>query len=368
MGKLWENIWFRFIAIIVLSGLFLWLCYTLREILIPLALAFIVAYIFNPLVDYFEHRKIPRSLSIAAILILILGIVGVVLFLVIPRMVSEAGNMVQTFQQGLPDIQKNLQGVISKFSRSPLAARVNSALDTLLGTLQDNIPQVLQATEKLLAGIVTRTVDLVGYIIDFLVFAVVSVYLLRDFHIITAKASDILPTVYRGPVLEVVHKIDVKLRGFFRGQIVVATILTGIYVIGFSIVGTPFALLISFVGGYGQIVPYLGTAISIVPATLLTLIKYKDFIHPLCAVLVFVVGHSLESTIITPRVMGDKIGLHPVAIIIAILAFAKLLGFLGILVAVPLAAVVMVLLTEVMARYKQSSLYSNQTDDDSTSK
>ena len=148
MGKLWENIWFRFVVILVLSALFLWLCYTLREILIPLALAFIVAYIFDPPIDYFERHKIPRSISIAAILIFILGILGVVLFLVIPRMVSEAGTMVQTFQQGFPDIQKNLQGILNKFSSSPMAGRINQGLETLLSTLQGNIPQILQATEK----------------------------------------------------------------------------------------------------------------------------------------------------------------------------------------------------------------------------
>jgi predicted PurR-regulated permease PerM len=169
-------------------------------------------------------------------------------------------------------------------------------------------------------------------------------------------------------VLEIIRKIDVKLRGFFRGQIVVGTILSGIYVIGFSIVGVPFGLVLALIGGYGQIVPYMGTALAIVPATLLTLIKFKDFIHPLGAILVFVVGQMLEGTVITPRVMGDKIGLHPVAIILAVLAFGKLLGFLGILVAVPLAAVIMVLLSEIMTRYKKSSLFATQTNDDSTSK
>jgi predicted PurR-regulated permease PerM len=266
---------------------------------------------------------------------------------------------------GAPDIQKNLQAALNKFSSSPMAAQINQSLETALSTLQGNIPQILQAAEKVLAGIVTRTVNILGYIVNFLVFAVVSVYLLKDFHKVTANASDILPAVYREPVLGVMHKIDVKLRGFFRGQVVVGTILAGIYVIGFAIVGVPFALILALVGGYGQIVPYMGTALAIV-LRLLTLVSSKTSSIRL-ALLVFVIGQSPRGHSRRSRVMGDKIGLHPVAIILAILVFGKLLGFLGILVAVPLASVIMVLLSEVMTRYKQSSLFSNQTDDDSTS-
>ena len=154
------------------------------------------------------------------------------------------------------------------------------------------------------------------------------------------------------------EKIDSNLKSFFRGQMITCTILAVIYSVGLSIVGVPFALLIGILGGYGQIVPYMGTVIAIVPAVLLALIEFGDVTHPLLAATVFVVGQTLEGFVITPKIMGKTVGLHPVVIILAILVFGNLLGFLGILIAVPLAAVLKVILGEAVTRYRQSSLFS----------
>jgi predicted PurR-regulated permease PerM len=217
---------------------------------------------------------------------------------------------------------------------------------------------MLESARGLFVGLVTGTLGAVGAIVNFVLFAVVSVYLLKDFDTLTARIQDLIPPRNKDYLLEVTRKINMNLRSFFRGQLIVCTILAVIYGVGLTIVGVPFALLIAIVGGYGQIVPYLGTAIGIVPAALLALLKYGDIIHPLGAIAVFAVGQSLEGFIITPKIVGDKVGLHPVVIIVAILIFGKALGFLGILFAVPMTAILKVMLGELIARYKQSELYS----------
>ncbi|RJP72660.1 MAG: AI-2E family transporter [Candidatus Abyssobacteria bacterium SURF_17] len=365
MGQLWNNIWFRLLVILGFTALFLWLCYELRQILIPLMLAFIVAYIFSPLVDSLERRKIPRIATIAALLVLILAMVVGSLLVVIPRLVHEAAEVVHALQENFPSIQSRLQEAFEKFSGSSWAAKLTTNLDSVLATLKENLPQILQSAQKVLTGALTRTFGVAGYIVNFLLFAVVSVYLLKDFNSVTEKAGELIPLRHKDSILSIVRKVDANLKSFFRGQIAVCTILAGIYLVGLTIVGVPFALPIALVGGYGQIVPYLGTALGIVPAMLLALIEFADFVHPLAALAVFAVGQLLEGTVITPKIMGEKVGLHPVVIILAILVFGKLLGFLGILVAVPLAAALKVLVAEAVMRYKQSSLFSASTGDGS---
>jgi predicted PurR-regulated permease PerM len=143
----------------------------------------------------------------------------------------------------------------------------------------------------------------------------------------------------------------------------VCTILAVFYLIGLTLVGVPYAVLLGLVGGYGQIIPYMGLILAMFPAMLLALLKYGDLLHPLLAGVVYVVGQMLEGSVITPRIMSGKVGLHPVVVIISILVFGKILGFLGILIAVPLTTVLLVLLQEVFIRYKKSSLYRPTTLD-----
>ncbi len=365
MGKLWSNIWFRLIVILALIAFLLWLCYELRHVLIPLALAFIVAYIFHPVVDTLERRKVPRTVTIGALLGLIVAAFAGALLIIIPQLVRQTGDMVQSLNQRFPAIEEKVQSLVLQFMDSQMAGKITSNIDTLLEALESHMPQLLQSVQTVLAGIVTRTVGVVGFIANFVLFAVVGVYLLRDFNKVLAKARGFIPPTYEEPVLRVARKIDTNLRSFFRGQIIVCTILSGIYSVGLGIVGAPFALLIGIVGGYGQIVPYMGTAIGIVLATVLTFVEFADFVHPLGAVFVFVIGQMLEGTVISPKIMGDRVGLHPVVIILSILVFGTLLGFLGILLAVPLAAVLKVLLGEAVTRYKQSTLFSAPRHDDS---
>jgi len=356
--RLWDNIWLRLVVFVVLAAVLLWFCYILRQILIPLTLAFIVAYIFDPVIDVLEKRKIPRAISIAILLVLILVILAGSLLIVIPKLVQESIDFVQSFQESFPAIEKKVAGLVGKYSDSALAERFQTDMEAMLGQLQEHVPQMLQALQGVLVSIASRTAGIVGSIINFLLFAVVSVYLLKDFDTITEKARELIPPARRDTILTIMGKIDVNLRGFFRGQILVCTILAAIYFVGLSIVGVPFAYLIALLGGYGQIVPYLGTALGIVPAVLLALVEHGDLVHPIGALVVFAIGQTAEGFFITPKIVGDQVGLHPVVIIIAILVFANLLGFLGVLFAVPLAAVLKVMLDEALARYKQSTLFS----------
>jgi predicted PurR-regulated permease PerM len=357
MEKLWSSTWVRFLVAVGLLALLLWASYELRRVLIPLTLAFIVAYIFDPLVDLLERRKVPRALSIALLIVLMIGIFAAAVFVVVPRLIQQSAGFVRSFRENFPELKETILSASSRFGDTALGAYLEANLEAILDALKSHVPQVLGSVETALSHVVTGTVGVVGSIMTVLLFAVVSVYLLKDFDSITAKVKELIPPARREAVLRIFGKIDVNLKSFFRGQIIVCTILAAFYAVGFAIVGVPFGVLIALIGGYGQIVPYLGTALAIVPAALLTLIEFGDVWHPAAALAVIAAGQVLEGFVITPKVVGETTGLHPVVVILAILVFGDLLGFLGILLAVPLAAVLKVMVGEAVERYRQSSLF-----------
>jgi predicted PurR-regulated permease PerM len=355
--------WVRLAVGVAIFVLFLWLSYLLRQILIPLMLAFIVAYIFDPVIDFLEERKVPRAAGIGGILLLIIILFAAALFVVIPRVVIQTTDLIQSFQKGFPELQERLLELAAEFGGSALAERISANIESLFEALKGHVPQMLESVSDVLGAVVSGTLGVVGWIVNFLLFAVVSVYLLLDFDKITEKTRDLIPPAYKEKTLEILRKIDENLRAFFRGQIVVCTFLATFYFIGLSILGVPYALPIALAGGYGQIVPYLGTALAVLPAAVFALIKFGDWWHPLGALGVIALGQTMEGFVITPRIMSEKVGLHPVVIILAILVFSQLLGFLGVLFAVPLAAILKVLVEDAVARYKKSSLFAEPDSD-----
>jgi predicted PurR-regulated permease PerM len=322
-------------------------------------LAFIVAYIFDPVIDFLEKHKIPRAAGIAGILIILIVLFAASLLLIIPTAIDQSVELVRSFQKGFPELQKSVLDLATKLGGTDLAERMSSVLDSLFEAVKSHVPQMLESARSVLSTIVTGTLGAVGWIVNFLLFAVVSVYLLLDFDKITEKMRDLIPLAYKEKTLEIFRKIDANLRAFFRGQIVVCTFLAAFYFIGLSLLGVPYALLIALAGGYGQIVPYLGTALAVLPAAVFALIKFGDWWHPLAALGVIALGQTMEGFVITPRIMSEKVGLHPVVIILAILVFSQLLGFLGVLFAVPIAAILKVLAEEALVRYKTSSLFES---------
>ena len=178
---------------------------------------------------------------------------------------------------------------------------------------------------------------------------------------VLAGALRLVPFERRERLVIVLGKIDELLHGFFRGQLLVSLSLAVIYAIGLSALGVPFAIVIAIVGGLANIVPYLGLVLGLLPAVLLAVIAFGDVWHPLGAVAVFVVGQALEGTVLTPRIVGRTTNLHPVFVILSILVFAHVLGFVGLLLAVPTAAIAKVLATEVLDKYQPSEVLSSDT-------
>ena len=193
---------------------------------------------------------------------------------------------------------------------------------------------------------------------SFLLFAFVAAYLLRDYDLIVAAVRDLVPKQYAAKTSAIFSKIDSQLRAFLRGQLVVCMCLGSMYALGLFIAGVPFWALIGLFGALASFVPYLGLALTIGPAVGLCFVQYHGIDwHMGVVVATFVVAQILEGTVLTPKIVGDKVGLGPVWVILAVLVFGNALGFLGLLLAVPIAAALKVIVVELVAAYKASDFY-----------
>lgn len=203
---------------------------------------------------------------------------------------------------------------------------------------------------------------IVNWFMNFLLIPVVTFYLLRDWDIITQRVSELIPRPYYRTVNAITKDANSVLSSFLRGQLSVMLALGTIYTIGLWIVGVELSLLIGMGAGMISFVPYLGTIVGLIAGVIAALVQFADINHIIYVLIVFGIGQILEGFVLTPWLVGDRIGLHPVAVIFAVLAGGQLFGFVGVLLGLPLAAVVMVLLRHGHERYLSSKLYGKEND------
>ena len=397
--KLLENVWIRALSILCVLALFFTLCYFLKGILISFFLAFTVAYIFDPAVDFISERKVifaktrvPRGLSVAILLISVFLVMGGLLTYTVPKTVSGIQRVGTALKEQYPKYQEKVGKVIEEYGDTEVGIFLKSKLqiqttdETEIKDEKSQEQEVKEVTTKesvdvkygipdpvlkmkkyvpvamnfvlgIMKNVFYSTFGFFGIVMNVVVFGVVMVYLLKDFDLAMSKGEELLPASKKEKISGIISKIDGNLKAFFRGQMAVCAILSIIYGIGLTVIGIPMSFLLALVGGFGNMIPYVGIGLGLIPAIILAFIQFQDFTHVLLVVLVFGIGQFLEGTVITPKIVGDKLGLHPVAIILAILICGQILGFLGLLLAVPIASVVKVLFDEGILRYKNTKLY-----------
>lgn len=357
ISELWRNPWVRLATLAGALLLVGWVLAALSDILLPFLLALLFAYIFDPVVDWFEARKLPRAAGIVVILgagaVLVLGAVGYVL----PSMVAEVTELTETVSENLPAWQARIEEFAAAHEDDAIVRAVQERMSDVLEWGRARVPALFASARRMAGAVFQRALSFVTLVTNVVLFSIVAIYLLHDFDPLVAELRDLVPHPYRTRTFAVAAKINDNVRNFFRGQIMVCTILTVIYTVGLLIFDIPFAPLLGLVGGFGQLIPYVGTLLGAVPAVLLALVEHHALVPVLGAGGTFVVGQMAEGMLITPKIVGDKIGLHPVIVIIALLVFTKAFGFIGLVLAVPLAAALKVLIGEALVEYRASTLY-----------
>lgn len=351
-----KKIW-RIAIVIVIILAIIGLIYLLRNALLPVFIALLLAYLLDPIVARLESRRINRSVAIfilAALVVIILG--GALTILII-----QAQREVVELYHNLPDYLARVQDKVAPLVKEYLGRDLPGTFQELLSELKDQVskidPATLKPASKFVSQLTSKTLALIGWLLGLLIIPVFLFYFLRDWNQLKTRAKDYIPLAYRDYLVEKFLQIDEALSAFIRGQLTVCLILGIFYSIGLVMVGVDLAVVIGMLSGLAFIVPYFGTVIGIILATIMSLLENGISWQLLGAWLVFAVVQFFESYFITPRIVGKKIGLKPVAVILAVLIGADLFGFLGILIAVPTAAVIKVFLKDALDRYKKSSFF-----------
>jgi predicted PurR-regulated permease PerM len=333
---------------------FIWLLTAVQTVAVPFLVAFILAYILDPVVDRFEARGISRSLAIGILLTVSLLVGTLVLVLVGPQLVAEFAEV--------PGKLRGLLATVVPWVEGRFDVTLPRTVDEFLTSVQNTLAGWEVATLTAPArGVLTVLMDgaagVLGFVIAVLLIPVFLFFLLRDFDRIVEGVRDLVPARYRPSVVARFREIDGAMSGFIRGQLTVAAILSVLYSVGLLIVGLPLALVVGVIAGLGNMVPYVGTAIGLILATLMAFLDWQGWGTLLAVYAVFAIVQTLESWVFTPRIVGDSVGLSPFLVIVAVMVFGELFGFVGILVAVPLAAIVKILLRVSVEEYRRSPFF-----------
>jgi len=361
--------------------------YVLRNALAPVAAAMFLAYFLDPVVDRLEARKINRGVAIfilAGLVVVVAGGLGTFFALKTQRELVDLYNRfpgyVQTAQAkvvilGQGRIKEGVTGAgVSMYAGSPtmviedlagvdLPDTMEQTLEEAVGQLDNLDPEALKPFTAALKKISDSTAAFLGWIIGLVIIPVFLFYFLRDWDVMKVEALEYVPHSHREYVADKARKIDEILSAFIRGQLTVCSVLGVLYSLGLMIVGIDPAVVIGMGAGLLFIVPYLGTIVGVAAATVMALLKFGFGWQLIGVWAVFGVVQLIEGMVLTPKVMGEKVGLSPVVVIFALLVGSDLLGILGMLMAVPAAAVIKVFIDEAVDKYKSSEFFLENSGD-----
>lgn len=347
----------QYLALIVLAALGGFI-YLLAPILTPFAAGALIAYLTDPLADRLETFGLKRISAVGIVFGLIVLIVILMLFIIIPLIQEQIGGFIDDF----PIYSSRLRAVVLPWLHSIFGSRLRIPdLAGLTGMISSHWQQAGGIAATIISQLGHSGGILVSWLLNLLLTPVVIFYLLRDWDILVARFHELLPRKWSGKAKQLANDVDEVLSAVFRGQLMVMLALGTIYSVGLWLVGLNQGLLIGILSGTISFIPYAGALVGFMIAAVAAIAQFGDF-HPVAWVaLVFGVGQMLEGMVLTPNLIGGKAGLHPVAVIFAVLAGGQLFGFLGVLLALPLASVVMVFLRHIHEIYKDSDLYGRDT-------
>ena len=342
--KLWA------LALLVIAALLL---HFLRPVLVPFFASFILAYLGYPLVDRLQRWKLPRSVAVLAVFLLTFVVLGLILVLVIPMGIREIAALFAHAPEAAAWFQVHaLPWLTAHFGIQPGALQPSKLMDLVSA----NFESAGKLAGRVLVTVSSSAAAVFEFFINLILIPVVTFYLLRDWHVLMQRIVELAPQRAAPTVVRLARECDAVLGAFLRGQVLVMAALAIFYSVVLFIIGLDNPIAIGVVAGLLSFVPYLGVITGIGLALLTALLQGGGWLL-LAVVVVFITGQLLSDLVLTPRLVGERIGLHPALVIFAILVGGALFGFAGILLALPAAAATKVLLNYARERYVQSRLY-----------
>ncbi len=315
--------------------------WALRSVSMALGIALLLSYLLSPAIDAAERRGIPRTWSSLLAVLAALALLGVVLLLVLPFLQSQIAALIAlapriaqwAFETGIPWLEARLRIELPDTTEAALR-EVISHLSSLEAARPVTVALggVFRSTASFLLGLLQLA------LVPFLVF-----YSLRDARLLRDTLIRLIPDEIEAWVVEAAGEVNGVVAAYLRGQLSVVAILSAMYALGYALAGVPFPVLVGISAGLLSVIPFLGTAIGLLLAVVLCLSQYGPDVHLIYAGIAFVIAQNIEGNILTPRIVGGRLGLHPLAVILGLIAMGQLLGFLGMVLALPLLASLKVL-------------------------
>ncbi len=327
------------ILVLLVATLLIWIISELQEIVILVVISFIAAYLIEPILNKLEKHNISRPIGFFIIVGTGLILLGLLFITVFPVLQKEFSQLIDNFPHYLEVARERIDPWYQKLLGMLGADIQTKATESLPNLAKDIVPEVISRVKSTILQGYSITLALVNLaLLPFMIFYISMNF--KDYPVLFYK---IFPQKQRKNVQAIVGEIDTFVSGFIRGQIIICFCLFILYAVGLGFVGVDLWFLLAVIAGFGNLIPYLGSVVGIILASIMALITFGDTQHLFYVWGVFAVVQFLEGIFITPKIIGEKTGLSPVTVIIAIFAGGKLFGLLGIFLAVPGAAIVRVL-------------------------
>lgn len=343
--------WKFWIVIAVLCGLFV---YLVQSILLPFVVGILAAYFLDPAADKMERTGLSRTLATVLLMVAFFSIITLAGVMLLPMIAHQLVELINTLPALSAELEQNYRPSIESY----IGQLAPTQIDSVRETFDKFSASALDYVGEIGAGIFSSGFAILNLLSLFLITPVVMFYLLRDWNVIMQELDELLPLKHAETIRTQMRAIDTTMAGFIRGQLNVCLILATFYAVGLSITGLHFGMAIGIITGLLVIFPYVGFMLGLVIGMAVAFFQFDTAFQIGMVLSVFVVGCALEGAFITPKLVGEKVGLHPLWIIFGMLAGAALFGFVGVLIAVPTTAVIGVLIRFWVGRYLASRYYS----------
>lgn len=329
------------------------LLYLLGPILSPFLFAAILAYICDPLADRLEALKVPRALATVLVMLLLAGVLSLLLLVLLPLVIKETTLLVERIPAALDSLQQQL----IPWMNAKLGVEIQIDMARFQTLLSENWQTAGGMAAKFLPSLTSGGMAVISFLINLVLVPVVFFYLLHDWDAMLARINDLIPRRWHAKTTQIATEVDSVLGEFLRGQMTVMLVMSVYYAFALWLAGLEFALALGVLTGMLVFVPYLGVIVGLTLATLVGALQFPGIGGLLPVWIVLGIGQMLEGMVVTPWLVGERIGLHPLAVIFALMAFGQLFGFFGVLLALPASAALLVGLRHVREKYVNSEVY-----------
>jgi predicted PurR-regulated permease PerM len=304
-------------------------------------LAILIVYLVEPFIDYLVCKGVQRKLALWLILFILISGIFLVGFFAVPPLIEELNTLAQRLPEYGADIQDVIDLINGKYERIDLPSTIQTVIDNAVNRIESVTLRFVERTTQVIIAFLSRFFSLV-------MAPILAFYMLKDIERIKKSFWSLIPKSNRKEVKNLFKKIDEVLMGYLKGQLLVSFVVGVLSILGLYILKVRFFLIIGLFAGVMNLIPYLGAIFGAIPA--IFIVSFKSLKAILAVLILFTIIQQLEGSLISPRIVGDKVGLHPIVIIFSLLAGGELLGIIGMILAVPIAGIIKVIIEHFIGR------------------